>query len=425
MLLDLPYGKRSVQIRVPGHARVVSPPVTASVKDAKVEIRRAMEHPIGCPPLRQLAQGKSDAVVVINDVTRPAPTALMVREILSELGVAGINYDKVTLLIATGNHRGSSSKEIIEMVGQDLFSKLRILNHDCQDDSNLIYLGKTDAGLPIWANSRVAEASVKVITGIITPHHGAGYSGGRKSIVPGVAGLQTLKIHHSFPIRQYEPMLGKMKGNPFHEEAVKGARIVGVDFIVNAVKNPRGEIVRVVAGDLEAAHETGVVSCQQNWLVSFDQRYDIVIVTPGGYPYDIDLHQSQKALSVAEMVTREGGTIVLISECSEGIGKFADWLKTAKSPKEVIDRFKKEGFTADQSSKAFMCARALERFKIVVACSGIDAGDLEDMFFSYASSPQAAIDMALASAGSGSSVVVVPVASHCIPALIAGSHPEK
>lgn len=421
MLIRLPFGKGFEKVYVPDQAHVVYPRQVPGVTDARSEIRRALDHPIGCMPLRQLALGKSDAIVVINDITRPAASRLMLEEILVDLQAAKIREDAITVLIACGNHRPNTSEEIQQLVGLNLASRLRIINHDCEDEANLTFCGETDTGLPIWVNTLVTKASLKILTGIINPHHGAGYSGGRKSIMPGVAGLRTLNRHHSFPIRPYHPASGWMKGNPFHEEAVKVARMVGVDFILNAVTNPGGQVVNAVAGELEVAHEHGVATCEESWIIKVPHRYDIVIATPGGYPRDINLHQAQKAMSAAETVIEDGGIIILIAECPEGIGKFGDWLKHARTPREVIERFRNEGFTREHSSKAFMCARALERYKVIISCSGIEKGEVEQMFFHYASSPQTAVEDAWELRGRASSVLVLPYAVNCIPT-VAGGH---
>ncbi len=415
MLIDLPYGKKFVQVKIPNHVKVVYPkeqPITLSPKS---EIRRSLDNPIGCTRLPEIARGKTDAIIIINDFTRPAPTDLMLEGILADLKTAGIQPDAVTVLIACGNHRPSTQEEIKHMVGQDLFTLLHFINHNCEDTDNLTFLGETDGGLPIWINSLVVRASLKILTGLITPHHGAGYSGGRKSLVPGVTGLKTLKKHHSFPIRSYMPSIGWMKGNPFHEEAVKAARTVGVDVILNVVKNTTGEIVKAVAGEMEAAHEKGVEICEQSGAIPFSHKFDIIIVTPGGFPRDIDLHQAQKALSIAELIIEDSGIIVLVAECQDGIGKFGEWLKTAKSPDEVIERFRIEGFTLDHSSKAFMCARVLKNHKVIVSCNGIDKNELEQMFFRFAKSPQDAIDETLKTKGSNARVLVMPYAIDCVP----------
>ncbi len=383
MNIDLPYGKGCVGVSLPDDTTVVYPKELPRVSDVAAEIRRAMAEPIGSPPLRELAAGKPDAVVVINDITRPAPSREMLAVILEELRLAGIPERAVTVVIATGNHRPNSPAEIAGMVGEEFARRLRVVNHACEDDAALTRVDAPGVDVPIRVNALVAKASVKILTGLIAPHQAAGYSGGRKSLAPGVAALETIAKQHSFPIRPYDPAMGWMKGNPFHEVAVRVARTVGIDFIVNVVKNCKGEVVHAVAGELEAAHEAGVAVCEQSWVVTFPYKYDVVVVTPGGFPRDIDLHQSQKAMSTAELVLADGGVIVLLAECADGIGKFAAWLKGAKSPHDVIERFKREGFTREHSSKAFMCARALAKCPVVVYSSGISKADLEAMFFQH------------------------------------------
>jgi len=415
MWIDLPYGCESVRVKVPDQAQVATFQESPGVKDVRVEIRRALNNPIESPSLPRLARGKPDAVVVINDITRPAPSEIMLEELLRDLAEAGIQEDAVTVIIACGYHRPNTEEEIQGMVGKDLASRLRILNHDCTDTENLTFVGETDRGRPVWVNSLITKAAVKILTGIITPHHAAGYGGGRKSVMPGVAGFNTLQQHHSFPIRPYEPASGRMKGNIFHEEAVKVARMVGVDFILNVVKTTDGQVVKAVAGELEVAHEHGVAVCEKSWRLELPHRYDVAIVTPGGYPRDINLHQSQKAISSAEMVIEQDGVIVLLAECRDGVGKFADWLRDAESPREVIERFRREGFTREHSSKAFMCARALEKYTVIVSSSGIGKDELEQMFFRSAPSPQAAIEEALKLKGLGSKVLVLPHAASCVP----------
>ena len=339
MKVNLPYGKGCVEIEVPDGSTVAYPHELPRVPDVGAEIRRAMAAPIGCPPLRAIASGKRDAAVIINDITRPAPSREMLAAILEELRVAGIPETAVTVIIATGNHRLNSPGEIAQMIGHEFARRLRVVNHACEEDGALTAVSAPGVSIPVRVNSHVA-------------------------------------------------------------------------------KNYRGEVVHAVAGDLEAAHEAGVQVCEQSWVVTFPQKYDIVVVTPGGYPRDIDLHQAQKAMSTAELVAADGGVIVLLAECADGIGKFAEWLKTARSPQDVIERFKREGFTREHSSKAFMCARALAERCVVVSCSGIRREDLEAMFFRCAQSPQDAVDMALRLKGDAGSVLILPYAVDCVPKVL-------
>jgi nickel-dependent lactate racemase len=415
MKVSLPYGKGSVEVKLPDGSAIAYPRELPRVADVAAEIRRAMAAPIGAPRLWELAAGKLNAAVVVNDITRPAPSREMLGAILEELQAAGISESAVTVVIATGNHRPNSPAEIAGMIGEEFARRLRVVNHACEDDSALTAIAAPGVNIPVRVNSHVAKASVRILTGLIAPHQAAGYSGGRKSLAPGVSALETIATHHSFPIRPYDPAMGWMKGNPFHEAALSIARAVGIDFILNVVKNCRGEVVHAVAGELEAAHESGVSVCEQSWAVAVPHTYDVVVVTPGGYPRDIDLHQAQKAMSTGELVVADGGVIVLIAECSDGIGKFAAWLKGAKSPQEVIQRFRREGFTREHSSKAFMCARALAKHPVVVCCSGIAASELDAMFFRPAATAQDAVNLALAMRGGNARVLVLPFAVDCVP----------
>ena len=418
MKVSLPYGKGRAEVKIPDGATVAYPRELSGVPDVAAEIRRAMAAPIGSPPLREVASGRRDAAVVVNDITRPAPSRDMLAAILAELGGAGIPESAVTVIVATGNHRSNSPSEIAGMIGEEFAGRLRVVNHACEDEGALLPVSAPGVDIPVRVNLHVAKASVKILTGLIAPHQAAGYSGGRKSLCPGVAALETIAAQHSFPIRPYEPAMGWMQGNPFHEVAVKVARAVRIDFILNVVKNCKGEVVRAVAGELEAAHEAGVRTCEESWALPLPQKYDIVVVTPGGYPRDIDLHQAQKAMATAELVVAEGGVIVLLAECRDGIGKFAGWLTGARSPQEVIDRFTGEGFTREHSSKAFMCARALAKYPVVVSCSGIQTQDLEAMFFRPAATAQTAVDMAVTLKGGNCSVLVLPYAVDCVPRIV-------
>ena len=415
MKISLPYGKGFFEVKVPDGSAVAYPSELPRVPNVAAEIRRAMATPIGTSRLRDLARGKPDAAIVVNDITRPAPSQDMLRALLEELRAAGMSESAVTVVIATGNHRPNSPTEIAQMIGEDFARKLRVVNHACEDDSALTAVAAPGVDIPVRVNSHVANASVRTLTGLIAPHQAAGYSGGRKSLAPGVSALETIATQHSFPIRPYDPAMGWMKGNPFHEVALKIARAVGIDFIVNVVKNCRGEVVHAVAGDLEAAHEAGVSVCEKSWVVTLPHKYDLVVVTPGGHPRDINLHQAQKAMATAELVAADGGVIVLVAECSDGIGKFAAWLRDAKSPQDVIDRFRREGFTREHSSKAFMCARALAKHPVIVSCSGVSPQDLEAMFFRHARSPQEAVNMALELKGGNCSVLIMPYAVDCVP----------
>ena len=211
--------------------------------------------------------------------------------------------------------------------------------------------------------------------------------------------------------------LGWLQGNPFHEESLEAAYIAGIDFIANTVENPERELVACVAGELNAAHLAGVAICAKIWTVPVAGKADVVIVSPGGYPRDFDLHQSQKAIGCAEMLCREGGQIILVAEARDGIGKFGGVVMNAKNPQEIIDRFVQFGFSPEGVSKAYMWARAVKDFKVSIACSKIDKKELERMFVEGFDTLDEAIGAALERYGKEASFFVIPHAPEIIPVL--------
>ncbi|WP_099353134.1 nickel-dependent lactate racemase [Fredinandcohnia onubensis] len=415
MTYKIPYGKGFLNFEINNPVDELTVKPLPPVPDEREAVRNSIRNPIGTERLIKLASGKSSAVIVINDITRPAPSKLFVEELAEELNLAGIPDSSIKLLVATGNHRPNTDDELKQMVGKESFERFEIINHSANDPSELVYLGVTENGLDIEVNRHVVEADLTITTGIITPHQTAGFSGGRKSIVPGVAGIKSLMQHHSFPIRSEEPVMGIMKNNRFHEEAVEAARKVGVDFIVNVVKNNKGQIVSVVAGDLEKAHEEGVNICRNSWEIEVNNLYDITIVSPGGYPKDFDMHQSQKALATAEMITRPGGSIILVAECPDGIGSFGNFMAECRDPQEIIDRFKRSGFdSGNHSSKAYMYARALLKHNIYFISEHLDPLELKSMFFYPSRTIEEAFHNAKMKCANMPTVALVPYAIDCL-----------
>ena len=235
--------------------------------------------------------------------------------------------------------------------------------------------------------------------------------------MPGVAGFATIRANHSLPISSYEPIIGMLAGNLVHETALEAARKVGVDFIVNSVTDPNKRNIAFVAGDLEAAHAVGVKISREVCEVEIDKLADIVIASPGGYPRDRSLWQAQKALSVAEVLVKPGGTIILVAECRDGIGEgvFHEWLAEASNPEEVIERYRREGFTIG-GNKAFMVARALTKARIIIVSDMLSQEELESMHLESARNLDEAFVMASTEGGSPS-ILVLPKAVTMIPVL--------
>jgi nickel-dependent lactate racemase len=419
MLIEIPYGETRLteEICEIADAKVIQYfGSLESIPNLGQAVINALRNPIGSERLSKLMQPNAKVAIIISDVTRKSPSKIFLDCLAEEFKQVGLPEENVTIVVANGTHRNNTIEELSSMVGVENLTRFKVINHNCLDEDNLVFIGETQGGVPIWINRSVAEASFRIATGVITPHHSAGYSGGRKAILPGVSGYQTVCRHHSYPIHPSLPVLGKMKDNPFHEEALQAAKLLGVNFILNAVPNPSGiGYLGIVAGDLEKAHEAGVDICQKASSVTYPYQADLTICSPGGFPRDINLHQAQKALSVAEMVTRKGGVIILIAECRKGVGsEFAKWLQIAKTPEEVIKRYHRQGWS-ESSSKAMMFARAALHYTIFLISNSFDKPYLESLFIHKADSIWIAIQNALEILGPNPKTLIIPYASGLIP----------
>lgn len=414
----VPYGKGEMEIRIPreNYLATLMPHYKPGVKDEAGEVKRALENPIGTPRLKEIARGKKNAVIVVNDITRPTATYKLLPHLFEELKAAGLNEDKITLLVATGTHRDNTREELEGMLGKEAVTRFKIINHHCQDDKIMVDLGKTSGGVPVVINRLFWEAEVKVTTATIAPHQGAGFSGGRKSVLPGIASLATLKQHHGFNMRSDKPAMGWVEGNKFHENALEAAKMAKVDFILNTVQNHHKEITRAVAGDVEKAWLEGVKASREIYEVRIPHPVDVVITSPGGFPKDIDLYQSQKSMAASELAVKEGGTVILPAECRDGVGAhgFYEWMSAATCPQDVIDRFIREGYSIG-SSKAWLFSRCLKKADLIVVTKNIEDRILKDMFTRRADTVEQAIEMALAKQQGKGEIILMKNGSDMIP----------
>ena len=417
MNIKVPYGKGYQEAVVDDSLSVqIVDPVCEKVTATPAElIEKALDNPIGTPRLETMVTPEDHITIIVNDHTRPGPNAQIVDAIMKRLDKAGLPRDNVQFVIATGSHRASTPAELDTILGEQYSRTMKVHLHDCQDGDH-VYMGECSYGMPIWVDRRVAEASFIITTGLIAPHHAAGFSGGRKSIVPGVAGIETLHIHHSLPIRQYEPAMGFFEENPFHLAALEAAKKVNVRFIVNVVQDTVKQNVDCVAGDLSAAHEAGVAICRAHNTVRVSGLADVVVTSPGGSPRDCNLYQAQKALSVAEVFGRKGAcTFILCARAEDGIGEglFQQWLTEASDPQEVVDRFRKEGYNVG-NNKAFMYARAMLKGRVIIVSDQVDPKVLKEMMLDSAPTLQEALDRVIAEKRP-EKIIVLPKAVSLIP----------
>lgn len=415
--ITVPYGDSSMTARVADDIllQTIDAPCAALDRPLEALLEDAMEHPIGSEKLECIARPGDRVVIVMNDHTRPGPNPLILRAIASRLEKVGIPDENISVLFATGSHRAPTEAEAKRIMGEEYYRRFRSVAHDCRDDASMVCIGSTDEGVPVYINRLAVECDLLITTGLIAPIHTAGYSGGRKSILPGIAGLKTLHIHHSFPVYQYEPAMGFIYGNPFHEIALHAAKVANVRFIVNAVQDPHKQFFGFVAGDLAQAHAAGVAMCKTVSEVDIPRRGDIIVASPGGFPRDIDLYQSQKALSVAEVMGRKDCTFIIVAECRDGFGEetFRRWMVECPTVQSIIDRYAAEGFNVG-NNKAFNYARALKKGRVIIVTDRIPAGDLREAKLECAADLQSALDMAMQDKKPGV-ITVMGSAANIIP----------
>ena len=361
----LPYGKTEVCARIPtrNFLGTIEPKEKSGVPDPRVAVERALREPIGTKQLSEIAKPGDKVAIVVDDSTRVTPSYLMVPPLLDELNKAGVKDGDVTVIFGCGTHRAVKPDEMKKLVGEETLKRVRAVNHDC-NAKDQVFLGKTSFGTKVYVNKVFADADVKILVGDVDLHYYAGYGGGRKSVLPAVSSAETIQHNHAMLLHP-KSRTGVLDGNPVHEDMVEAAKLAKVDFILNIVTNSKLELVQAFAGDLELAFYEGVKLVDEMYKVPIDRRADIVVVSPGGHPLDINLYQAYKGVDNALEAVKRGGVIVLVAECPEGHGHdvFHEWMTKLKNlkamEKEVKKRFRIGGH------KAYYLLKALQKVKII------------------------------------------------------------
>jgi len=412
MRVHLEYGRTGLDVELPDHAVVgtLSYKSVSPLPDPAAVLLDTLQHPIGSPPLSQLAAGRRDACILICDVTRPVPNEMMLRPILRILEDSGIPREKILILIATGLHRPNEGDELAEMVGRFLVDNYRIENHRGQRLDEHTYLGASPRGVPIWLDTRYVQADLKITVGLIEPHFMAGFSGGRKLICPGIAALETVKVWHS-PAFLEHPRAdsGILDGNPVHEENTWIARRAGCDFIANVVIDAQRRPLKFVAGDMEQAFLAGCDFVRDIVVDTVPEPVDIVVTSCAGYPLDTTFYQSVKGMGAALPIVKDGGTIILAASMSEGIGspQFRSLFQEHASLPEFMERILGDYFVMDQWQLEKM-GQVCRKAKVRVVSDGLPAETLDRLFVRSAPSVEAAVAEALAEYGPGAKIAVIP-----------------
>ncbi len=419
MRVTLDYGRTGLPVDLPDHTigplaiRPASP-----LAEPQAAIEAAIRNPVGTKPLREIAQGRKNACILICDITRPVPNRLILPPLLRTLEEQGIARKDILILVATGLHRPNEGTELEEMVGPEIVANYRIENHHGKNLSEHAYLGTTPRGVPVYLDRRYVEADLKITTGLIEPHLMAGYSGGRKVICPGIAALETVRVWHGPAFLEHPKAdCGILEGNPVHEENTRIAQMAGCDFIVNVCIDGQRRITWVGAGDMIEAWLEGVRFCEQVVKVTLPEPVDIVVTSSAGYPLDTTWYQAVKGLTGALPIVKQGGTIIMAASLSEGLGspEFQHLMRENPDLKAFKQRILgKDYFVMDQWQLEEL-AKVCERCKVKVVSDGLSPQALRTCFVEPASSVEEAVAASLQEYGPSAKIAVIPKGPYVLP----------
>ncbi|MGO9340225.1 MAG: nickel-dependent lactate racemase [Terracidiphilus sp.] len=353
MKANFSFGKSGLEVSVPDgfRTKVLLSHTAQALDDELAALNAALDAPIGCPPLSTLAAGKKTAAISVCDITRPAPNRVTLPPILDRLHQAGIPVEGITILIATGLHRGATEDEIDTIVGPEIAAKYSIVSHDAKAIAEHRFLGETGRGTPVYIDERFLSADLHITLGFIEQHLMLGFSGGRKLIAPGLAAQETIKVIHS-PRFMREPLAteGSIEANPLHAELLEIARTARHDFMLDVTLTQDRRISGVFAGDPVKAHAAGVTFVEQACLERLEEPVDAVITSSAGYPLDLTFYQCVKGITAAAHMVKPGGRILIVAQCAEGVGspEFARRLSGLKDFRSFLDEIRLAPVEVDQ-----------------------------------------------------------------------------
>ena len=413
----LPYSRTEVPVRIPdenllGIIEANQKPVAPNPQE---EVAHALDNPIASPRIESLAKPGEKACIVVDDKTRPTPSHLMVRPLLERLNQAGVKDSDITVLFGCGTHLTMRPDEAPPLIGEDIVKRVKVLLHDAEAP-DLVPIGETSRGTKVKVNKAFAEADLRILTGDVELHYYAGYGGGRKSILPAITDAESTQHNHAF-LLDPGARTGNLDGNPVHLDMVEAAHLTKVDFTINLVLTPQNEVVKAYAGDMDQAFQEGVKLVDEMYKVPVESPADIVVVSPGGHPMDINLYQAYKGLDAALNIVKDGGVIILVAECPEGHGHkvFYDWMTKYKTVgdmrKEIRRRFVLGGH------KAYYMMKAMERVKIILVSAMPDYYASKVFQLRTAKTANVAMNMAFRILNRKAKVLVLPHGATTLPVL--------
>lgn len=420
MRIELAYGQEGLSVDVPDEVDVLLPRVAPGLADEPAAVLEALRRPLGSAPLAERLRPDDRVVVVFSDITRPMPNARVLPTLLQEVERV-VPCEQITLLNALGTHRANSSAELETMLGSKVARRYTICQHDAFNPDELVDLGVTRYGHRAWVNRIYMEASFKILTGFIEPHLFAGFSGGPKAVLPGVAGLESIMDNHSYDMLNHpQATWGRTEGNPVWEEIREFALLTQPDFLLNVTLNRCRQITRVFAGDLLTAHSQGVQFARETAMAAVDAPYDIVLTTNSGYPLDINLYQAVKGMSCAAQIVKPGGSIIIAAECRDGVpayGEYRALVHEGGSVEGIMNLIGQPGFRRHDQWEAQLQAQIQRIAEVYVYSDYLSDSEIEGMLMRPCRDIEATLAMLRRKHGPHARICVLPEGPQTIPYL--------
>jgi nickel-dependent lactate racemase len=393
-------------------------PSTVSIEKSEEEIiEEALSHPVGSPPLSEILKGHKNVLIVVDDYTRTTPVQIILPRLIKELKKSGIRLDGIKILIALGTHRPMSQGEIAKKFGEEISRQYPILNHSWEDPSQLIHLGETSKGTPIFVNRLAQETDFMIGIGQIVPHRVTGFSGGGNIVQPGICGEETTgKTHWLSAQFRGREILGKIE-NPVKDEVERVALKAGLRWIINTIQDGTGRLIDAVAGDPILSYRKGGGRSLQVYQAELSEDADIVVAD--SHPYDSELWLASKGIYASELAVKQGGVVILVSTCPEGISpSHPEVLEFGYQTFETVDQWVRQGKIQKLTAAAHLVhvGRVVkERARGIMVCPGISKEEKERLGFLHAKNPQEALDIAFSLLGHDARIAVLQRGGEILP----------
>lgn len=421
MRLRLDYGTDGLEVVLPDErVTVIEPEFRSGVSDVRATLLSALRSPIDSAPLAMLARRGRRVAISVCDITRAQPRRDMLLALFEEM--PEVAADDITILIATGTHRTNTPAELETMLGRDILSRYRVINHDGRDASTLEAVGRSSTGVSVELNRELLRADVRITTGFVEPHFFAGFSGGPKMVAPGLAGLATvMTLHDARRIGHPNATWGVTEGNPIHDDVREIAGMVGVHFALDVTLNREQKITAAFAGDLFAEHRAACAHVRHTAMRGVPAPFDVVLTTNAGYPLDQNLYQAVKGMSAAAAIVKRGGTIVCAAECRDGLpahGSYGAVLASAPTPAALLTMIDSPGYSVPDQWQVQIQAQIQTKADVRVKAAGLQAAELRAAHLTPIDDVAAAVQEALRIAGPRATLCVLPQGPQTIPYLI-------